>query len=285
MKNHKKNLKIVSLIFLVFCLHIISFYIKKISEFKSLKHDASTEETDRVEEYVAVPYSYSKQEEMFNEPLEESIEPLAALTDEDLSNIRDILEKYSGIQELEFKWVNKTTDIKYIVILTSSYNEYYNEERFCQDFIMEEITRYGTNTVSKKACQSSNRIWMIKEQMGAAGGAASGALLGQAIGNNTESTLIGADIGGMLGYVIGNEMDKYDRQMLNQVYESTSSGQAQSWVNPDQGNRYQVTPQQAYIGPNNQQCRKAEILAVIDGRTERTYSTACRDMNGQWQLQ
>ncbi len=124
-----------------------------------------------------------------------------------------------------------------------------------------------------------------KGQMGATGGAAGGALLGQAIGHDTESTLLGAAIGGVLGYVIGNEMDKYDRQMLNSAYESTPSGQTSSWVNPDQGNQYQVTPQPAYTGPRNQQCRKAEILAIIDGRTERTYTTACRDRNGQWQLQ
>ncbi|CAK8725029.1 Glycine zipper 2TM domain-containing protein [Candidatus Electrothrix laxa] len=124
-----------------------------------------------------------------------------------------------------------------------------------------------------------------KGQMGAAGGAAGGAILGQAIGEDTNSTLLGAAIGGMLGYIIGNEMDKYDRQMLNRVYESTPSGQTETWVNPDHGNQYEVTPQQAYTGPNNQHCREAEILAVIDGRTETTYSTACRDMNGQWQLQ
>jgi surface antigen len=124
-----------------------------------------------------------------------------------------------------------------------------------------------------------------KGQMGAAGGAAGGAIIGQAIGNDTGSTLLGAAIGGMLGYVLGNEMDKYDRQMLNSAYESTPSGQTSTWVNPDHGNKYQVTPQQAYTGPQNQQCRKAEILAVIDGRTETTYTTACRDINGQWKLQ
>jgi surface antigen len=124
-----------------------------------------------------------------------------------------------------------------------------------------------------------------KGQMGAAGGAAGGAIIGQAIGNDTGSTVLGAAIGGMLGYVLGNEMDKYDRQMLNSAYESTPSGQTSTWVNPDHGNKYQVTPQQAYTGPQNQQCRKAEILAVIDGRTETTYTTACRDINGQWKLQ
>lgn len=124
-----------------------------------------------------------------------------------------------------------------------------------------------------------------KGQMGATGGAAGGALLGQAIGHDTNSTLLGAAIGGVLGYVIGNEMDKYDRQMLNNVYESTPSGQTKTWVNPDQGNQYQVTPQAPYVSPQNQQCRQAEIRAIINGRPETTYTTACRDMNGQWQLQ
>ena len=124
-----------------------------------------------------------------------------------------------------------------------------------------------------------------KSQLGAAGGAGIGAIAGQAIGRNTESTLLGAAVGGLLGYIVGNEMDKYDQQRLSQVYESAPSGQTTTWTNPDHGNQYQVTPQPAYQNQNNQWCRKAEIIAIIDGKTERTYSTACRDMNGNWQLQ
>lgn len=187
MNNHKKILKIVSLIFLVFCLHIISFYIKKIPESKNLRHDASIEETDRVGEYIALPSdpmpppmclpcSDSMQEEMFNEPLE-SIEPLAALTDEDLSNIIYILENDSDKKELvseqvntmndiisvtalnirysdykkHYKWLNEITDIIYVVSLNESYKDYYNDtEIFCQEFIVEEITYYDNNVIRKK---------------------------------------------------------------------------------------------------------------------------------------
>lgn len=39
-------------------------------------------------------------------------------------------------------------------------------------------------------------------------GAGSGALVGQAIGRDSEATLIGTAVGGMFGYVVGNEMDK-----------------------------------------------------------------------------
>ena len=88
-----------------------------------------------------------------------------------------------------------------------------------------------------------------------------------------------------LGYIVGNEMDKFDRQQLNNVYETGVSGRPSTWNNPDTGNRYSVTPQPAVQGPRGGTCRRAEIQAVIDGRRETTYSTACRDDYGQWVLQ
>lgn len=125
-----------------------------------------------------------------------------------------------------------------------------------------------------------------KGQSGAMVGAAGGAIVGQIIGKNTEATLIGAAVGTMLGYIVGNEMDKFDRQQLNSVYETGRSGQAATWNNPDSGNTYNVTPQPAYTPPGNTQpCRRAEINAVIDGKAQKTYTTACRDEYGQWQLQ
>ena len=45
-------------------------------------------------------------------------------------------------------------------------------------------------------------------QTGAAIGTAAGAGIGQAAGGDTESTLIGAGVGGVIGYVVGNESDK-----------------------------------------------------------------------------
>lgn len=126
---------------------------------------------------------------------------------------------------------------------------------------------------------------MQRGQQGAVGGAVGGALIGQAIGRSTEATLIGAAVGTMLGYIVGNEMDKYDRQQLNYAYERGPSGQPMSWVNPDSGRNYQVTPQPAYHHPQyNQTCRQAEIQAVIDGRPQTTYTTACRNQHGQWVL-
>ncbi|SDO47863.1 glycine zipper domain-containing protein [Desulforhopalus singaporensis] len=124
-----------------------------------------------------------------------------------------------------------------------------------------------------------------KGQQGAGIGGIGGAIIGQAIGGDTEATLIGAAVGTMLGYIVGNEMDKYDRQRLNQTYETAPSGQTTRWSNPDNGNVYQVTPQPAYYPAPERPCRQAEILATIDGKTEKTYTTACRNSAGQWELQ
>lgn len=137
--------------------------------------------------------------------------------------------------------------------------------------------------LTSAACSNTN---LTKGQQGAVGGAAGGAAIGQAIGRNTEATLIGAAVGTMLGYIVGNEMDKYDRMQLNYAYESGPSGQPVAWVNPDTGSSYQVVPQPAYQNSRtNQVCRQAEIMATIDGQPEKTMTTACRNQQGQWVLQ
>ncbi|MCW5200141.1 glycine zipper 2TM domain-containing protein [Desulfobulbus sp. F1] len=131
----------------------------------------------------------------------------------------------------------------------------------------------------------SSCVGANKAQMGGVGGAAAGAIAGQAIGKNTGATLIGAVVGGTLAYMIGNEMDKYDQQQLNRAYETAPSGQAVSWNNPDNRNEYQVTPQPAYTGPNNQVCRNADILVSKNGNAPKQDSvTACRNQDGTWQI-
>src|SRR4051794_30942306 len=49
-----------------------------------------------------------------------------------------------------------------------------------------------------------------KSGTGTLAGAGVGALVGQAVGHNTASTLIGTGVGAGVGYLIGNEMDKND---------------------------------------------------------------------------
>jgi len=60
-------------------------------------------------------------------------------------------------------------------------------------------------------------------QTGGFAGAGIGALAGQAIGHDTESTLIGAAVGGAAGYIIGNERDKMKQQQSPQQQQAQTN--------------------------------------------------------------
>ncbi len=98
-------------------------------------------------------------------------------------------------------------------------------------------------------------------------GAGSGALIGQAIGRNTEATLIGTAVGSFLGYAAGNEMDKDDQRpvMASRVYARPA--RVPVWV----------------VEEEEPVCREMEMLAEVDGRPERVHGVACLK-DGQWVL-
>jgi outer membrane lipoprotein SlyB len=60
-------------------------------------------------------------------------------------------------------------------------------------------------------------------EQGAVGGAVAGALVGQAVGGNTESTLIGAAIGGVGGAVAGELIGR--QKNGNCVYQKANGKQ------------------------------------------------------------
>lgn len=54
------------------------------------------------------------------------------------------------------------------------------------------------------------------------------------------------------------------------------------WVNPDTGAEGTFTPIASHEGPEGQVCREYAIQAIIDGREEVVYGTACRRPDGTW---
>lgn len=123
-------------------------------------------------------------------------------------------------------------------------------------------------------------------QHGANKGSVDQTLAEPTIGHYTEATLSNTVIETMSGYIISKQMDSYDRRQLNHVYERGMSGQSSAWINPDTGNQFRITPRPAYSNhTNNKICREAEILAVIDGKDEKSHTTACRNQQNSWQLQ
>ncbi len=126
-----------------------------------------------------------------------------------------------------------------------------------------------------------------KEQSGMVIGGILGGVLGAQIGKGhgrevaiIAGTLAGAAIGG----AVGKSMDDVDRMKVAQTLEGVRTGVSSSWHNPDTGVDYTVTPTRTYetaSGP----CREFTTEAIIGGKKQSVYGTACRQPDGSWKVQ
>lgn len=119
-------------------------------------------------------------------------------------------------------------------------------------------------------------------------GAGLGALTGAAVGaltskNKVSGAAIGAGIGLLLGYMVGNEMDKHDKEQINKALETQPSGKPMAWKNPDNGTQYEATPSPAYV-QNDKVYRDIYIKANVDGQEKDVKAKAYRQSDGQWVL-
>ncbi|WP_147819866.1 glycine zipper domain-containing protein [Salidesulfovibrio onnuriiensis] len=124
-----------------------------------------------------------------------------------------------------------------------------------------------------------------KAQSGAGLGALTGATIGAlASKNKISGAAIGAGIGMAAGYIVGNEMDKTDRQQVSNTLENTPSGQVTQWRNPDTGVNYQARPRPAREH-DGRVYREVELLAEMpNGKKETVYADAYRGPDGRWHL-
>lgn len=106
------------------------------------------------------------------------------------------------------------------------------------------------------------------------------------VGHDLEVSLREDAKGSPLALLVQKQMDRYDREQLNHVFERGLSGQTSSWTNPDRGNRYRITPLPARQTIGRSVCRKATIEAMLKGddRLGVMNTKACRANNNQWQL-
>jgi len=110
-------------------------------------------------------------------------------------------------------------------------------------------------------------------------GAGGGALLGQVIGRNTQSTVVGTAIGSVVGYLVGNEMDKREVYSTNVVYREHQPVRYEYY---EPVTRYEHSRGWERTAPRRD-CRETEILGTINGRAKKMYGTVCRTPQG-WQL-
>jgi surface antigen len=127
-----------------------------------------------------------------------------------------------------------------------------------------------------------------KQQGGMVIGGILGGLLGNQVGGHgpgrTAAVIAGTLAGAAIGGAVGQSMDTTDRLNTSAALENVRTGVPTTWRNPDTGNQYTVVPTRTYntsTGP----CREYTIDAMVGGRKEQVYGTACRQPDGSWRIQ
>jgi len=142
--------------------------------------------------------------------------------------------------------------------------------------------------------QYNSNSGINKQDVGTVLGGVGGAVAGSAFGKGNgkiATTIAGGLLGGVLGNQIGASLDRADMAYYNkssqQALESSPSGQAVTWKNPDSGNSGTITPMKTYQSPSdpNQYCREYTQSITVAGKTQQAYGTACRQPDGTWQVQ
>ena len=127
--------------------------------------------------------------------------------------------------------------------------------------------------------------------LGGVAGAVAGSQFGKGSGNKAM-TAIGAILGATVGREIGRAMDVTSRQRqeasFTQALETTPPGGQITWENPDNSGgpaHGSTTITRQGRNTNGRTCREFIQEVNIGGRSEQAYGIACRDANGDWQIQ
>lgn len=136
-----------------------------------------------------------------------------------------------------------------------------------------------------------------REQSGLLIGATLGSLVGAAAsysshrdwyhggdGYSTAAIVIGGLVGAAIGGSIGRQMDERDRQYAGYALENVRTGVPSTWRNPDTGYEYEITPTET-VETESGPCREYTLEALIGGKTETIYGTACRQADGSWKME
>ncbi|WP_332740500.1 RT0821/Lpp0805 family surface protein [Hydrogenophaga sp.] len=138
-------------------------------------------------------------------------------------------------------------------------------------------------TFSLVACQAP----VTQEQSGMVIGGLLGGAVGSQFGHGsgrTAAVILGTLAGVAVGGTVGRSMNERDRYMTAQALETVRTGVPSQWLNPDTGYRYTVVPTRTY-GSDEVPCREYQVSAVIGGRVEQMWGTACRQPDGSWRAQ
>ena len=131
----------------------------------------------------------------------------------------------------------------------------------------------------------------VGSAVGGGFGGAAGGYLGSQVGSGvgkTAATIAGASVGALFGSAIGRRLVEGDLNLIGQAtqqtLETSPSGSATAWRNPDSGRAGSVVAGPAY-DRESRPCRPFEQTLTIDGQLERAKGVACRRPDGTWDVQ
>lgn len=123
-------------------------------------------------------------------------------------------------------------------------------------------------------------------QQGEVIGGVIGGVLGSQVGDGrgqTAAIIVGTIAGAMIGRHIGETMDDVDRMNTAMAFNNNRTGERTTWVNPDNGNRYTITPTRTYDQTYGGPCREFRLDATVDGRpNQQVFGTACLQPDDSW---
>ena len=130
------------------------------------------------------------------------------------------------------------------------------------------------------ACETTTHAQQ-GEVMGGVLGGVLGAQVGEGRGR-TAAIIVGTIAGAMIGRHIGESMDETDRVQTATVLRDARTGESTTWVNPDTGYEYTVTPTRTFDSSGGP-CREFQLDATVGGKTNQDlYGTACLQADGSW---
>lgn len=122
---------------------------------------------------------------------------------------------------------------------------------------------------------------MVGSVLGGAAGGVAGNQFGKGQGK-TAATIGGTILGVLVGGSIGRTMDSVDQGCVAGMLDHVPDSRAIAWAGDD-GQSYRVVPVRSYEA-RGQYCREYQATAVVGGRQQQTYGTACRMPDGQWRI-
>jgi surface antigen len=152
---------------------------------------------------------------------------------------------------------------------------------------MNDVLRKAACISGLLILASCGQQGMSNKDAGALTGGIVGGILGAQFGDGegqVAAAAAGALIGSMIGTNVGESMDQANRTKVAEVLETAKTNQSQTWVDPDTKTEYTVKPTKTTY-KSHTVCRNYTMSVVIDGKLQTANGIACKDAQGNWQIQ